>query len=180
VWQARHLPFQLFPNFTIFETLNRQPPCLLLFYSSFPAFYMFIAESFIRVRYAETDQMGYVYYGNYASYYEVARTEALRKLGISYKSLEEQEGVMLPVLENYTKYLKPALYDDLLRIVVKIPERPGVRIRFEYEVYNEENTLLNIGHTVLVFVKKEGGRPCPIPARMMDLLEPYYSNESEG
>lgn len=141
---------------------------------------MYIAETTLRVRYAETDQMGYVYYGNYATYYEVARTDAFRILGISYKSLEAQEGVMMPVLENYTKYLKPARYDDLLRIVVKIPTLPGARIRFDYEIYNEQGILLNIGHTVLVFVKKEGGRPCPIPERMKALLVPYYNNENTG
>lgn len=139
---------------------------------------MFISESSIRVRYAETDQMGYVYYGNYATYYEVARTEAIRTLGLPYKELEEEEDVMMPVLENYTKYLKPALYDDLLRIVVKVPEIPGVRMRFEYEVYNEQDELLNTGYTVLVFVNKTTGRPCRMPARMLSKMEHYYSNES--
>ena len=141
---------------------------------------MFKGEFNVRVRYAETDQMGYVYYGNYATYYEIARTEVLRQLGISYKSLEEQEGVMLPVLENYSKYLKPARYDDNLRIEVSIPKKPAVRITFSYEVYNESDTLINIGNTTLVFVSKETGKPCMIPDRMMQLLESYYSNEQKS
>lgn len=139
---------------------------------------MFISETSIRVRYAETDKMGYVYYGNYATYYEVARTEAIRALGLPYKSLEEEEGVMMPVLENYTKYIKPALYDDQLRIVVKVPEMPGVRMRFEYEIYNEQDQLLNTGYTVLVFVNMESGRPCRMPDGMASKLEPYYRHES--
>ena len=141
---------------------------------------MFTAESQLRVRYAETDQMGYVYYGNYATYYEISRTEAIRALGLSYKTLEEELGVMMPVLENYSKYLQPARYDDQLRVVVKIPELPTARITFTYEIYNEDNTLLNTGKTVLVFVNKESGRPCRIPERMMELLAPYFENERES
>ncbi len=94
----------------------------------------------IRVRYAETDQMGYCYYGNYAMYYEVARVETLREIGVSYKELENQ-GILLPVLDFNIKYLKPAYYDDQLTICCKIPILPSVKIKFEYETY--EN-LLNI------------------------------------
>jgi acyl-CoA thioester hydrolase len=75
---------------------------------------MYISETSIRVRYAETDQMGYVYYGHYAMYYEVARVESLRQLGLTYREIEEM-GVLMPVLENKSRYLKPARYDDLLR-----------------------------------------------------------------
>lgn len=112
---------------------------------------MFVFDHKIRVRYAETDQMGYVYYGNYAAFYEVARTEMLRQTGISYKELEEM-GVMLPVIELHTKYFQPARYDDLITIRTTIRERPGVRIKFEYEVFNEQGELLNTGMTQLVFV----------------------------
>lgn len=112
----------------------------------------------LRVRYAETDQMGYVYYGNYATYFEVARVETFRHIGFSYKEMED-EGIMMPVLEYKTKYLKPAKYDDLLTIKVSIKDKPGVRIRFEYEVYNEQQVLLTIAETTLVFVNKETGKP---------------------
>lgn len=134
---------------------------------------MFVAETQIRVRYAETDQMGYVYYGNYATYYEVARVETLRELGYSYKKLEDS-GIMLPVLESKIKYIKPAKYDDLLTIRVKIPTLPNVRIFFEYEVLNESGTLINIGETTLVFVGKESGKPCRMPDEMEALFTRFF------
>jgi acyl-CoA thioester hydrolase len=134
---------------------------------------MFVHEEKIRVRYAETDQMGYVYYGNYAAYYEVARTEMLRKTGFSYKELEEM-GVMMPVLEMNIKYSQPAKYDELLTIKVIIKEKPSVRIKFEYEVYDEAGTLLNIGNTQLVFVDMVRNRPCKAPEVFMQKMEPYF------
>lgn len=134
---------------------------------------MFVHEEKIRVRYAETDQMGYVYYGNYAAYYEVARTEMLRKTGFSYKELEEM-GVMMPVLEMNIKYIQPAKYDELLTIKVIINEKPAVRIKFDYEVYNEAGTLLNTGTTQLVFVDMARNRPCKAPDVFMKQMEPYF------
>ena len=128
----------------------------------------------IRVRYSETDQMGYVYYGNYAAYYEVGRVESLRNLGFAYKELELQ-GVMMPVLENKTKFHQPARYDELLTIKVKIVSRPGVRITFQYEIYNEDDVLINTGETILAFVNMSSGRPCRPPQVMQDLLDPYFS-----
>ena len=114
---------------------------------------MYQFETNIRVRYAETDQMGFVYYGNYATYYEVTRVEALRSLGISYKILEEN-GVLMPVLENWSKYIRPAKYDDLLTIKLFLKEMPTMRITFEYEVFNEDKKLINLGSTTLVFLEK--------------------------
>ncbi|WP_149915534.1 acyl-CoA thioesterase [Sphingobacterium cavernae] len=134
---------------------------------------MFVHEEKIRVRYAETDQMGYVYYGNYAAYYEVARTEMLRKTGFSYKELEEM-GVMMPVLEMNIKYSQPAKYDELLTIKVIIKEKPSVRIKFEYEVYSEAGILLNTGNTQLVFVDMVRNRPCKAPNVFMQKMEPYF------
>ena len=128
----------------------------------------------IRVRYSETDQMGYVYYGNYAAYYEVARVESLRNLGFAYKELEMQ-GVMMPVLENSTKFHRPARYDEVLTIKVKIVSRPAVRIIFHYEIYNEENKLINTGETILAFVNMHSGRPCRPPRVMQDLFDPYFN-----
>src|SRR5690554_5913707 len=134
---------------------------------------MYTFETKVRVRYAETDQMGYVYYGNYATYYEVARTEMLRKTGFSYKELEEM-GVMMPVLEMNIKYHQPAKYDDLLTIRVIIKEKPSVRIKFDYEVYNEQGVLLNTGMTQLVFVDMKRNRPCRAPEVFMKKMEPYF------
>jgi len=127
----------------------------------------------IRVRYAETDQMAYVYYGNYASYFEVARVETFRLIGFSYKELEEA-GVMMPVLEFYTKFLKPAKYDDLLTIKVVVKEKPGIRIKFDYEVYNSQNTLLTIADTTLVFVNSQTGKPCHLPDTFQAIVENYF------
>ncbi len=134
---------------------------------------MYTFETHIRVRYAETDKMGYVYYGNYAAYYEVSRVEALRSLGLTYKSMEER-GVILPVLENYSKYVLPAQYDDLLKIVVMIRENPGTRIKFEYELFNEQNKLINLGYTILVFVDIKTGRPMEIPEYIQEILKPFF------
>ncbi|MBL0104348.1 MAG: acyl-CoA thioesterase [Bacteroidetes bacterium] len=127
----------------------------------------------IRVRYAETDQMGYVYYGNYAAYFEVARVEMLRMLGFNYKQLE-LEGVMLPVLEFSIKYFKPAFYDDLLTIRTTVNEMPAARIKFTYETFNEKNELLNRAETTLVFINKSMNRPVAMPAKMQEAMLQYF------
>ena len=137
---------------------------------------MFIWETKLRVRYAETDRMGYAYYGNYATYFEVARVEAMRALGMSYKSMED-DGVLLPVSEFNIQYKKPAYYDDELTIVVKIVEKPHVRFHFNYETYNEKGDLLNKAYTQLVFVNKETGRPMPIPEVLNKLISPHFITE---
>lgn len=124
----------------------------------------------IRVRYAETDQMGYVYYGNYAQYFEVARVEMLRELGFSYKLLEEQ-GVMLPVVHYEIKYFKPAFYDDLLEIKTTIPTLPSARLEFSYQTFNAAGVLLNEASTTLVFINRETGRPCRAPSDMLKMME---------
>lgn len=124
----------------------------------------------VRVRYAETDQMGYVYYGNYATYFEVARVELLRSIGFSYKKLEE-EGIMLPVFEFSIKYFKPAFYDDLLTIKTIIPESPGARIKFLYETFNEKGILLNKAETTLVFISKATNRPTAVPDDLKEALK---------
>lgn len=134
---------------------------------------MYSASTQIRVRYAETDQMSYVYYGNYAMYYEVGRVEALRQLGFEYKKLEEQ-GIMMPVHDLECKYLSPAKYDELLTITVIIRESPKVRMIFEYEVNNEQGVLVNKGKTTLVFINMETNRPCRAPQELTDVLNPYF------
>jgi acyl-CoA thioester hydrolase len=135
---------------------------------------MYQSETTIRVRYAETDQMGYVYYGNYAMYYEVGRVESLRKLGVTYKELEDS-GVMMPVLENHSRFLEAGRYDEELRIVTTIREMPGVRIRFEYQVYNADGRLINEGQTLLAFVNMSTGKPCRPPAHMQTVLAPFFA-----
>lgn len=139
---------------------------------------MFINEVKIRVRYAETDQMGYVYYGNYATYFEVARVESLRELGLSYKALEDS-GIMLPVLEYRSKFIRPARYDDLLTVKTTIKEMPTARIHFEYEVFNEQNELLTIGDTTLVFIKAESKRPCPAPEHFLKTMQKFFGEQQQ-
>lgn len=134
---------------------------------------MYRNETQIRVRYAETDQMGYVYYGNYAAYFEVARVEMLRSLGFSYKVLEE-EGVILPVLNYSIKYIKPAFYDELLKIKIVIKELPATRIRFDYETFNEKEELINIAETTLVFVNKKTGRPTAPPDDLLEAMKRFF------
>lgn len=134
---------------------------------------MYISETKVRVRYAETDRMGYVYYGNYATYYEVGRVEALRQLGLSYKEMEDS-GIMLPVLEFSIKYFKPAFYDEELTIKTIIPEVPQVRIKFLYECFNSKNILLNKGETTLVFVNTSSGRPSSAPVLFLDKIKPFF------
>lgn len=134
---------------------------------------MYISETTLRVRYAETDRMGYAYYGNYLQYFEVGRVEALRQLGMSYRSMEEQ-GVMLPVIECSVKYFKPAYYDDLLTIKTIVPEMPKTRILFQYEIYNEKQELLNKGETTLVFVNTQTNKPCMAPGYFLEKIREYF------
>lgn len=126
----------------------------------------------IRVRYGETDQMGYCYYGNYAQYFEVGRVETLRSVGMSYKELEER-GIMLPVSEFNVKYKNPAFYDDLLTITTHITEIKGARIVFQYEIHNEAKLLIAEAETTLVFVNKENMRPISAPEDFLKLMEAY-------
>jgi acyl-CoA thioester hydrolase len=135
---------------------------------------MYTSSTTIRVRYAETDQMGYVYYGFYAMYYEVGRVESLRQLGLTYKEIEAMD-IIMPVLENKSNYLAPARYDELLTIVTTIREKPTVKIRFEYEIFNEANTLINKGETLLAFVNKNTNRPCRPPQAMEKVLDPFFT-----
>ena len=127
----------------------------------------------IRVRYAETDMMGYCYYGNYASYFEVARVEAIRQLGFSYKQMED-DGIALPVLEFSIKYFKPAFYDDELTIETTVIAIPKARIQFEYKTFNADGVLLNAAQTTLVFINKTTMKPCVAPDDFVMALKKYF------
>jgi len=133
---------------------------------------MYQSEAKVRVRYAETDQMGYCYYGNYATFYEVARVDALRKIGISYNELEKQN-FQMPVLDFNIKYIKPAYYDEELTILCKIPQIPKVRIKFDYESYNQKKEMINFGSTTLVFIDKLTKKPVNCPKILLDKLNQY-------
>jgi acyl-CoA thioester hydrolase len=148
---------------------------MFLFIIEFNIFFMeidFAKSTLIRVRYGETDQMGYCYYGNYAQYFEVGRVEALRGFGLSYKDMEVR-GVMLPVLDFQVKYIAPAFYDDLLTIVTKIVSLKGSRLYFEYEVLNEQNELLSVASTTLVFVSKGLMKPIHPPKDFLKIMEDH-------
>ncbi|MFS2186716.1 acyl-CoA thioesterase [Mucilaginibacter sp. Mucisp84] len=134
---------------------------------------MFEHTTKIRVRYGETDQMGYMYYGNYAEFYEVGRVEMLRSLGLTYKGMEES-GIMMPVLELHCKYLKPALYDEEISIRVIMDKLPGIRIHFRYELTNPKGELINTGETLLVFINMKTNRPCLPPQDFSDRLMPFF------
>lgn len=127
----------------------------------------------IRVRYYDTDQMGIVYYGNYARFYEIGRVEALRHLGLNYREIEES-GISMPVYDLNSRFIRPAKYDDLLTIRVTIPKLPKTRLMFDYEIYNQENQLLNTGQTTLVFVRTETGRPCSAPPDLVEAAKPFF------
>ncbi|ARS39608.1 thioesterase [Sphingobacteriaceae bacterium GW460-11-11-14-LB5] len=135
---------------------------------------MYSHSTKIRVRYGETDQMGYMYYGNYAQYYEVGRVEMLRSLGMSYSSMEA-DGIMMPVLELKCKYIKPALYDQEITVKTIIKTLPGIRIFFEYELYNEKEELINIGETTLVFVDMKKNKPTSPPENFMKKLSVFFN-----
>ena len=133
---------------------------------------MYQSEVKVRVRYAETDQMGYCYYGNYAAFYEVARVDALRKIGVSYSELEELN-YQMPVLDFNIKYIKPAFYDDELSILCKIPQLPKLRIKFNYECYNQKKEIINFGSTTLVFINKLTKKPVNCPKILLDKLNQF-------
>jgi acyl-CoA thioester hydrolase len=122
-----------------------------------------------RVRYGETDQMSYAYHGNYASYFEMGRTEWLRKLGVSYKNMEEN-GIMLPVINLNTNYLKPAKYDDVLTLKTTLAKKPTAKIEFEFEITNQQNELLTTATAILVFVNMNTNRPMRIPKYLLDKI----------
>lgn len=139
---------------------------------------MLVRETEIRVCYADVDQMGFVYYGNYLKYYEIARNEALRSLGMSYRDLEEM-GVMMPVLKAEVSYRHAARYDDLIRVRTIVREMPkGVRMNFDYEVYAPDGDLLNRGGTQLAFMRRSDHRPCPPPDRFLDLIRPFFPEKN--
>lgn len=129
-----------------------------------------ISEFKIRVRYGETDQMGVVYYGNYAQYFEVGRTEWLRNFGITYKQMEE-EGYLLPVISLHIRYKKSAAYDDLITVKTSLVKMPSVTIEFNYEILNESGDLLVEGNTVLAFVDINRNRPTRCPQYLLDKLQ---------
>ncbi len=123
----------------------------------------------IRVRYGETDQMGYVYHGNYAQYLEMGRIEWLRKLGISYKKMEE-EGIMLPVLSLTINFQKSAYYDDVINVKTQLQKMPSARIEFDYILTNQNSEIITTANVVLVFINMKTKKPIRCPEYILDQL----------
>ncbi len=139
---------------------------------------MITSENVIQVRYDEVDKMGYVYHGNYARYYHISRTELLRKVGISDRELESQN-IILPVIEMNIRYLKPVYYDDFITIKTKLLELPETRMKFQHEVINQHNELLNIANSTLVFVDSNTRKPMIVPEIILNKLELYLKNKNQ-
>ncbi|MBC9813561.1 acyl-CoA thioesterase [Crocinitomicaceae bacterium CZZ-1] len=133
---------------------------------------LFENQTKLRVRYGETDQMGYCYYGNYAQYFEVGRVEAMRSVGMSYREMEAR-GIMLPVSDFSVKYHAPARYDDELTITTSIVAVKGARLLFDYVIHNEQGELVAKAHTTLVFVTVSTMRPTKAPEDFLEMLKPY-------
>ena len=134
---------------------------------------MFTYQHQLRVRYGDTDQMGYVYYGNYGYYYEQARAEALRSLGITYKEVEDA-GTMMPITRMNIKYIRAARYDELLTIKTTVPELPHRLILFEYEIFNEKMQCINAGETQLIFIDVLTQKIKTVPDLLLDKLKPCF------
>jgi len=135
---------------------------------------MFSSKTQIRIHYALTDQMGVVYHGHYAQFYEIGRTEALRSLGLTYKEIEAS-GVIMMVTEIHSKFLRPALYDDLITVVTTVKELPlHHKIIFHSEIFNEKDKLLNIGDVILYFIDAKTMKRTTMPENMREKLVEYF------
>ena len=135
---------------------------------------MFTSKTQIRIHYALTDQMGVVYHGHYAQFYEIGRTEALRSLGLTYKEVEAL-GVIMPVTEIHSRFLRPALYDDLITVITTVKELPvHHKITFHSEIYNEKNELLNVGDVSLYFMDSKTMKRCEMPVQIKEKLVDFF------
>ncbi|MEO6454169.1 MAG: thioesterase family protein [Ginsengibacter sp.] len=137
---------------------------------------MFTSETSIRIHYALTDQMGIVYHGHYAQFYEIGRTEAIRSLGYTYKDIEVM-GIIMPVTNIHSKFLRPAKYDDLITVKTTLREMPHHhKIIFHSEIYNEQNELLNVGDVTLYFMEAKTMKPVQMPEILKEKVAKYFDN----
>lgn len=123
----------------------------------------------IRPSYSDTDQMGFVHHSNYVKFYETARWEAFRYLGIPYKKIEDN-GILMPVIVMNFKFIKPAYYDDLLKIQVRIEQESGIKIHFKYQMFNQDQELINQAETTLACIKSSSRKPCRIPDYVLEAI----------
>ena len=137
---------------------------------------MYITETQIRIHYALTDQMGIVYHGHYAQFYEIARSEAIRQIGYTYKDIEAM-GIIMPVIDIHSRFLRPAKYDDLITVKTILKELPvHHKIVFHHEIYNELDELLNTGDITLYFMDAKTMKRCEMPVALKEKLEGYFKN----
>lgn len=135
---------------------------------------MFITQTQIRIHYALTDQMGVVYHGNYAQFYEIGRTESIRALGFTYKDVEKM-GIIMPVIDIHSKFLRPARYDDLITVTTTLREMPvGHKVVFYTEIHNEASELLNTGVVTLYFLRKDGMTRAEVPTELKEKVQHYF------
>ena len=132
-------------------------------------------ESRIRVRYGETDQMGYLYYGNYAQYYEVGRAELIRSVGFPYKAMEKDHGIMMPVTSMNIRYIRPALYDEMLTVKTSLRQLPEQFITFHYEIFDEKGQLLNGASVRLCFMDIKTQKRISTPEYLKNALNHYFN-----
>jgi acyl-CoA thioester hydrolase len=139
---------------------------------------MYVHVTTIRVRYADTDQMNIVYYGNYAQYFEVGRTESIRELGFTYKEMELM-GVHMPVVAMEARFLRPAHYDDLITVKTILKELPDAHeIVYHQEVYNEKKKLLTTGKVTLFFMDSKTGKRSSLPEELREKLTPFFTDQA--
>ena len=136
---------------------------------------MFTHETKVRVRYAETDKMGYLYYGHYPKYYEIGRVEAMRDLGVRYLDLEDKGGIMMPVMSLNMRYVRPAYYDELVTVRTIIRRLPGLTITYHHEIYKENGDLVNGGSVKLCFVNMKTNESVPAPDILLEKLNPFFT-----
>jgi acyl-CoA thioester hydrolase len=135
---------------------------------------MYAHEIQLRVRYGETDKMGYLYYGHYAEYFEVGRVELMRSVGLSYKDLEDEYGIWLPVVSLEMRYVRPAYYDDLVTVRTELRKLPDSYITFHVEIFNEKRKLVNAGRVRLCFFDAKTRKVVPAPNHLIHALQPFF------
>ncbi len=135
---------------------------------------MHLSETNVRVRYSETDKMGYLYHGNYAQYYELGRVEMIRSLGLTYKELEDKIGVGMPVVYMETRYIRPAFYDDLLTIKTKVKKIPDDYLRFHVEIFNEKGKLICGAKVKLCFIDMNTMKRVKCPDALKSKITPHF------
>lgn len=135
---------------------------------------MYTTETKIRIHYALTDQMGVVYHGHYAQFYEIGRGESIREIGFTYKDIEAM-GIIMPVVDIHSRFLMPAKYDDLITVKTTLKELPlHHKIIFHSEIFNEQGDLINIGAVTLYFMEAKDMKRCQIPVALRLKLEKYF------